>query len=105
MSPQVLAFITAICYASALVSARRGLKYSTPATVTLVSILMQNVLLWAAIFLTGGIHPVPLQGILLFTFVGITQLCVRLLAYTGVKKSVRLAVPRFNRSARSSAPC
>ena len=86
MSPQVLAFITAICYASALVSARRGLKYSTPATVTLVSILMQNVLLWAAIFLTGGIHPVPLQGILLFTFVGITQLCVRLLAYTGVEK-------------------
>jgi drug/metabolite transporter (DMT)-like permease len=86
MSPQALAFITAICYASALVSARRGLKYSTPATVTLVSILMQNALLWAAVFLTGGIHSVPLQGILLFSFVGITQLCVRLLAYTGVEK-------------------
>jgi len=86
MSPQVLAFITAIFYASALVSARRGLKYSTPATVTLVSILMQNVLLWSAVFLTGGVHAVPIEGVLLFSVVGITQLGVRLLAYTGVEK-------------------
>jgi DME family drug/metabolite transporter len=86
MSAQVLAFVTAISYASALVSARRGLAYSTPSTVTLVSILMQNLLLWSAIFLSGGVHAVPLEGILLFTFVGITQLAVRLLAYTGVEK-------------------
>src|SRR2546430_2071970 len=86
MSAQFLAFITAISYASALVSARRGLKYSTPTTVTLVSILMQNVLLWSAVLLTGGVHSVPLEGILLFTLVGITQLGVRLLAYTGVEK-------------------
>ena len=86
MSPQLLAFITAISYASALVSARRGLKYSTPTTVTLVSILMQNLLLWSAVFLMGGVHAVPREGILLFSLVGITQLCVRLLAYTGVEK-------------------
>jgi len=86
MSPQLLAFITAVSYASALVSARRGLRYSTPATVTLVSIVMQNVLLWSALFLSGGVHAVPLEGILLFTLVGITQLAVRLLAYTGVEK-------------------
>jgi len=35
---------------------------------------------------TGGMHPVPLIGILLFTVVGIFQLGVRLLAYTGVEK-------------------
>jgi len=86
MSAQALAFITSIAYASALVSARRGLQYSTPATVTLVSILMQNLLLWAAVFLTGGVHAVPWQGVLLFTVVGILQLAVRLLAYTGVEK-------------------
>ena len=85
MSAQLLAFVTAISYASALVSARRGLT-STPSTVTLVSIVIQNVLLWSAIFLSGGVHAVPLEGILLFTFVGITQLAVRLLAYTGVEK-------------------
>jgi drug/metabolite transporter (DMT)-like permease len=86
MSAQLLAFITSIFYASALVAARRGLQYSSPAAVTLVSILMQNVLLWSAVFLTGGVHAVPWEGILLFTFVGISQLGVRLLAYTGVEK-------------------
>ena len=83
---QVLALITSIFYASALVSARAGMRYSTPTTVTLVSILIQNLLLWSAIFMTGGMHPVPLIGILLFTVVGIFQLGVRLLAYTGVEK-------------------
>src|SRR4026209_1931868 len=83
---QVLALITSVFYASALVSARAGMRYSTPTTVTLVSILLQNLLLWSAIFVTGGVHPVPLTGILLFTVVGIFQLGVRLLAYTGVEK-------------------
>lgn len=86
MSGQLLAFITAISYASALISARRGLKYSTPATVTLVSILMQNLLLWTGVFATGGIHAVPWEGVALFSLVGIFQLGVRLLAYTGVEK-------------------
>ncbi|HKY06886.1 MAG TPA: DMT family transporter, partial [Candidatus Binatia bacterium] len=83
---QVLALITSFLYASALVSARLGLRYSTPATVTLVSILMQNLLLWSAVIVTGGVHAVPLAGILLFTLVGIFQLGVRLFAYTGVEK-------------------
>jgi DME family drug/metabolite transporter len=86
MSGQLLAFITAVSYASALISARRGLKYSTPTTVTLVSILMQNLLLWSGVFATGGIHAVPWEGVALFSLVGITQLGVRLLAYTGVEK-------------------
>jgi drug/metabolite transporter, DME family len=86
MSPQLLAFITSVAYASALVSARRGLEYSTPTTVTLVSILMQNLLLWSTVLLTGGVHAVPWQGVVLFTIVGIFQLGVRLLAYTGVEK-------------------
>jgi DME family drug/metabolite transporter len=83
---QLLALITSIFYASALVSARAGMRYSTPSTVTLVSILMQNLLLWSAIVLTGGVHAVPLAGVLLFTLVGIFQLGVRLLAYSGVEK-------------------
>jgi len=83
---QVLALITSIFYASALVSARAGMRYSTPTTVTLVSILIQNLLLWSAIFVKGGVHTVPLIGILLFSVVGIFQLGVRLLAYTGVEK-------------------
>ena len=47
---------------------------------------MQNLLLWSAVYASGGVHEVPLAGILLFTVVGIFQLGVRLLAYTGVEK-------------------
>jgi drug/metabolite transporter (DMT)-like permease len=83
---QVLALITSVLYASALVSARAGMRYSNPTTVTLVSILMQNLVLWTAVFLTSGLPSVPVIGILLFTIVGIFQLGVRLLAYTGVNK-------------------
>jgi drug/metabolite transporter (DMT)-like permease len=83
---QVLAFITSVLYASALVSARAGMRYSNPTTVTLISILMQNLVLWSAVFLTGGVPAVPVIGVLLFTLVGIFQLGVRLLAYTGVNK-------------------
>src|SRR5262245_17701191 len=34
MSPQVLALVTSVSYAAALICSRRGLKYSTPTTVT-----------------------------------------------------------------------
>ena len=83
---QLLALITSVLYASALVSARAGMRYSNPTTVTLVSILMQNLVLWTAVVLTGGAPVVPTAGILLFTLVGIFQLGVRLFAYTGVEK-------------------
>ena len=86
MSPQFLAFITAICYASALVASRRGLQYSTPDTVTCVSILVQNVALWSAVFLTGGIPPLSWVALGIFCIVGTFQMGVRLLAYTGVLK-------------------
>ena len=97
---QILALITSVFYASALVSARAGMRYSTPTTVTLVSIVMQNVILWTAVFVTGAVHAVPLSGVLLFTLVGIFQLGVRLFAYTGVEK---IGASRSSRSARSSA--
>jgi uncharacterized membrane protein len=86
MSPQFLASITAIFYAGALVSSRVGLKYSTPDTVTLVSILVQNLSLWSAVFLTGGIPPASSIAIGIFCIVGTFQMGVRIFAYTGVLK-------------------
>jgi uncharacterized membrane protein len=86
MSPQVLASITAIFYAGALVSSRLGLKYSTPDTVTLVSILVQNLTLWSAVFLTGGIPRVSWTAVGIFCIVGTFQMGVRVFAYTGVLK-------------------
>jgi len=86
MSPQFLAVITAVSYAAALVSSRRGLQYSTPDTVTLVSIIVQNVTLWSAVFLTGGVPNVSWVAVGIFCIVGTFQMGVRLLAFTGVLK-------------------
>src|SRR5262250_210389 len=86
MTAQLLALVTSIFYAVALIAARKGLRYSTPATVTCVSILVQVVALWSVVVLRGGIPPVLPLAIALFIFVGITQLGVRFLAYGGVAK-------------------
>jgi drug/metabolite transporter, DME family len=86
MSPQALALITSISYAGALVCSRLGLRYSTPTTVTLVSVLIQNVTLWTAVFALSGIPSVSWISVGLFAIVGVFQLGVRLLAYTGVLK-------------------
>jgi len=86
MRAQTLALLTSIFYATTLVSARRGLKYSTPITVTSVSVLAQNVLLWTGVFLTGGIPRVAPAALWLFALVGVTQFCVRMFSYTGVDK-------------------
>jgi drug/metabolite transporter, DME family len=86
MSPQALALVTSVSYAGALICSRLGLKYSTPTTVTLVSILVQNLVLWTAVFFLSGIPPVSLVSVTLFGIVGVFQLGVRLLAYTGVLK-------------------
>lgn len=86
MSPQVLALITSVSYAAALVCSRLGLRYSTPTTVTLVSILIQNLVLWTALFSLTGLPPVAWLSVALFCIAGVFQLGVRLLAYTGVLK-------------------
>jgi uncharacterized membrane protein len=86
MYPQLLASLTAVSYAAALVSSRLGLKYSTPDTVTLVSILVQNATLWTAVYLTGGIPGVSWIAVGIFCIVGMFQMGVRILAYTGVLK-------------------
>lgn len=73
-------------YAAALVASRRGMQYSTPDTVTWVSILVQNLTLWTAVFATGGIPPVSWIPVGIFCIVGTFQMGVRLFAYTGVLK-------------------
>ena len=86
MSPQLLALITSVSYAGALVCSRLGLRYSTPTTVTLISILIQNLVLWTAVFALTGLPAVAGISVGLFCIAGVFQLGVRLLAYTGVLK-------------------
>ena len=53
--PQLIALAAALSYATSGISARRGLRYSTPITVTLVSLTIHAVGLWSALLVTGGV--------------------------------------------------
>ena len=86
MPAQLIALMTAISYATCLISARRALQYSTPMTAALASAIVQTVMLWSTVFLTGGIPEVSPVAVILFIIVGILQLGTRLFAYTGVAK-------------------
>ena len=86
MPAQLIALMTAISYASCLISARQALQYSTPMTAALASAIVQTVTLWSTVFLTGGIPEVSPVAVILFIIVGILQLGTRLFAYTGVAK-------------------
>lgn len=84
MPPQLIALIASISYALSNVSARRGLRYSPPITVTCVSLIVHTITLWGAVFLTGGIPEVPLIAVLLFVITGILQPVIRLFTYMGI---------------------
>jgi len=86
MTPQFLALCTALSYAAANVSVRRGLHHSSAATATLVSLIVHSVVLWVAVFLTGGIPQVELAAVVLIAITGVLQTGMRLWHYTGIEK-------------------
>lgn len=81
-----MALSSAISYAFCIIAARRGLTYSTPTTVTLVSLLIHATSLWTAVFLRGGIPPVATTAVILFVIAGSFQPIIRLFTYTGIEK-------------------
>src|SRR5262245_16002638 len=58
LPPQLIAFGAALSYAISGIAARRGMRYSTPITVTFVSVAVHAATLWAAVLLTGGVPSV-----------------------------------------------
>ena len=83
---QVIALCASVSYACVLVTSRRGMQYSTPKTVTLISLIVHTVSLWTAVFLTGGIPPVDTAAVYVFIVAGILQPIIRLCTYTGVHR-------------------
>ena len=67
---------------------------------TWVSILVQNITLWTAVFATGGIPSVSWVAVGIFCIIGTFQMGVRLLAYTGVLK-----IGASRSSSYSTSPC
>lgn len=86
MPPQAIAILASLSYALVLITSRKGMQYSTPTTVTLVSLIVHTVTLWTAVFLSGGIPEVHATSVFLFIIAGILQPVIRLCTYTGVQK-------------------
>jgi len=82
--PQLIALGAALSYAISGIAARRGMRYSTPITVTLISMAVHAVTLWGAVLLTGGIPSVSWWVLFLFAFTGILQPIIRLFTYAGI---------------------
>jgi drug/metabolite transporter (DMT)-like permease len=84
LPPQLIALGAALSYAISGIAARRGMRYSTPITVTLVSVAMHAVTLWAAVLMTGGIPSVSWWVLFLFALTGTLQPIIRLFTYAGI---------------------
>ena len=84
LSAQVVSLAAAVSYAASGIAAKRGLRYSTPITVTLVSVTIHAVSLSAAVLLTGGIPAVSWWVLFLFALTGTLQPIIRLFTYAGI---------------------
>ncbi len=86
MSAQLFALLTAFAFAVSNASVRRAFRYSTPLTATFVSLLIHSVVLWTAVFVTGGIPQVAIAGVLAIAATGLLQPAIRHFHYTGIHK-------------------
>ena len=84
LPPQLIALAASLFYAASGISARRGLRYSTPITVTLVSLLVHAFGLGAVLLLSTGVPNVPPLVLLLFFITGTLQPVIRVFTYAGI---------------------
>jgi drug/metabolite transporter (DMT)-like permease len=84
LPPQLIALAAALSYAISGIAAKRGMRYSTPITVTLVSLTIHAGGLWLILFLTGGVPIVETSVLLLFVLTGTLQPIIRLFTYAGI---------------------
>lgn len=62
------------------------MRYSTPLTATFVSLIIHTIVLWTAVFLTGGIPEVAWLGVAAIFLTGIVQPAMRVFQYKGMEK-------------------
>ncbi|HEX2932162.1 MAG TPA: EamA family transporter, partial [Candidatus Binatia bacterium] len=86
MSPQFFAWLTAFSFGVANVTVRHGMRYSTPLTATFVSLIIHTIVLWIAVFITGGIPPFAWLGAGAIVLTGIVQPAMRFFQYKGMEK-------------------
>jgi DME family drug/metabolite transporter len=81
---QLIALAAALSYAISGIAAKRGLRYSTPVTVTLVSVAIHAVVLWIALLIFRGVPAVSWWVLFLFVLSGLLQPILRFLTYAGI---------------------
>lgn len=103
MTVQIIAVAAAIVYAVSFILSKRGMRYSTPITITFVSLLMQTLVLFTIVLLFTGIPPTTPFVYLLFIVAGVLQMVVRQLTYIGIEKigaarsgPIRASVPLWS---------
>jgi drug/metabolite transporter, DME family len=103
MLPQTIALLAAIAYASSFILSKRGMRYSTPITITFVSLLVQTMVLFTLVFTFTGIPTTPMFVFGLFVIAGVLQAVVRQLTYIGIEKigaarsgPIRASVPLWS---------
>jgi drug/metabolite transporter (DMT)-like permease len=82
--PQLIALGAALSYAVSGIAAKRGMRYSTPITVTLFSLVIHALGLGTLLLVTRGLPSVPLWVFFLFFLTGTLQPVIRLFTYAGI---------------------
>jgi DME family drug/metabolite transporter len=103
MRAQVIALLAAIAYALSFILAKRGMRHSTPITITFVSLLLQTTILFIVAFAVTGIPEIPAFIFAIFVIAGVLQAVVRQLTYIGIEKigaarsgPIRASVPLWS---------
>src|SRR6266566_1417238 len=86
MSPQFFAWLTAFSFACANVMVGYGMRYSTPLTAPFVSLIVHTLVLWTALFFSGGIPTVNVAAVGAIFLTGIVQPFMRFFQYKGMEK-------------------
>ena len=84
MPAQLIALAAALSCAISGIAAKRGLRYSTPVTVTLVSVAIHATVLWIALLIFRGVPMVSWYVLFLFVLSGLIQPILRFLTYAGI---------------------
>ncbi|MBM4260463.1 MAG: DMT family transporter [Deltaproteobacteria bacterium] len=84
--PQIIALSAAVAYALSFILSKRGFKYSSPITITFISLLIQTVTLFSIALTITGIPSVTPFVFMLFAIAGVLQAVVRQLTYIGIEK-------------------
>ncbi|MSP38319.1 MAG: DMT family transporter [Deltaproteobacteria bacterium] len=85
-SPQLVALASTAVYAAGNLYARVGLVHSTPLIVTLISLIVQTVVVWTILLARGGVPAIDSRALMIFIAVGAVLPIVRLLSYIGIAR-------------------